>query len=141
MRASWPRARSRCSRRCARRSRPRARLLTERTLIMKIGFIGLGIMGAPMAQNLLQAGHEMFVRTRSKVPEALKAATACATNAEVARAADVVILMLPDTPDVEQVLFGEDGVASGLSKGKTVIDMSSISPIDTKRFAKKVNEL
>jgi 2-hydroxy-3-oxopropionate reductase len=108
---------------------------------MKIGFIGLGIMGAPMAQNLLQAGHEMFVRTRSKVPEALKAATACATNAEVARAADVVILMLPDTPDVEQVLFGEDGVASGLSKGKTVIDMSSISPIDTKRFAKKINEL
>ena len=108
---------------------------------MKMGFIGLGIMGAPMAQNLLQAGHEMFVRTRSKVPEALKAATACATNAEVARAADVVILMLPDTPDVEQVLFGEDGVAAGLSKGKTVIDMSSISPIDTKRFAKKINEL
>jgi len=108
---------------------------------MKIGFIGLGIMGAPMAQNLLQAGHEMFVRTRSKVPEALKAATACATNADVARAADVVILMLPDTPDVEQVLFGEDGVASGLSKGKTVIDMSSISPIDTKRFAKKINDL
>ncbi|MBO9648337.1 MAG: 2-hydroxy-3-oxopropionate reductase [Variovorax sp.] len=108
---------------------------------MKIGFIGLGIMGAPMAQNLLQAGHEMFVRTRSKVPEALKTATACASNADVARAADVVILMLPDTPDVEQVLFGEDGVAAGLSKGKTVIDMSSISPIDTKRFAKKINDL
>ena len=108
---------------------------------MKIGFIGLGIMGAPMAQNLLQAGHEMFVRTRSKVPEALKSAAACASNADVARAADVVILMLPDTPDVEQVLFGEDGVAAGLSKGKTVIDMSSISPIDTKRFAKKINEL
>ncbi|MBB3179616.1 2-hydroxy-3-oxopropionate reductase [Variovorax sp. Sphag1AA] len=108
---------------------------------MKIGFIGLGIMGAPMAQNLLQAGHEMFVRTRSKVPEALKTATACASNADVARAADVVILMLPDTPDVEQVLFGDDGVAAGLSKGKTVIDMSSISPIDTKRFAKKINEL
>ncbi|WP_311733348.1 2-hydroxy-3-oxopropionate reductase [Variovorax sp. Sphag1AA] len=109
--------------------------------MMKIGFIGLGIMGAPMAQNLLQAGHEMFVRTRSKVPEALKTATACASNADVARAADVVILMLPDTPDVEQVLFGDDGVAAGLSKGKTVIDMSSISPIDTKRFAKKINEL
>ena len=108
---------------------------------MKIGFIGLGIMGAPMAQNLLQAGHEMFVRTRSKVPEALKSAAACASNADVARAADVVVLMLPDTPDVEQVLFGEDGVATGLSKGKTVIDMSSISPIDTKRFAKKINEL
>jgi 2-hydroxy-3-oxopropionate reductase len=108
---------------------------------MKIGFIGLGIMGAPMAQNLLQAGHEMFVRTRSKVPDALKTATACASNADVARAADVVILMLPDTPDVEQVLFGEDGVASGLSKGKLVIDMSSIAPIETKRFAKKINEL
>jgi len=108
---------------------------------MKIGFIGLGIMGAPMAQNLMQAGHEMFVRTRSKVPEALKTATACASNAEVARAADVVILMLPDTPDVEAVLFGEDGVASGLTKGKLVIDMSSIAPIETKRFAKKINEL
>jgi 2-hydroxy-3-oxopropionate reductase len=108
---------------------------------MKIGFIGLGIMGAPMAQNLMQAGHEMFVRTRSKVPDVLKTATACASNADVARAADVVILMLPDTPDVEQVLFGEDGVASGLSKGKLVIDMSSIAPIETKRFAKKINEL
>ena len=108
---------------------------------MKIGFIGLGIMGAPMAQNLLQAGHEMIVRTRSKVPDALKGATVCKTNAEVARAAEVVILMLPDTPDVEQVLFGEDGVASGLSKGKTVIDMSSIAPMETKRFAKKINEL
>jgi 2-hydroxy-3-oxopropionate reductase len=108
---------------------------------MKIGFIGLGIMGAPMAQNLLQAGHEMFVRTRRQVPEALKTATACTTNADVARAADVVILMLPDTPDVELVLFGEDGVASGLTKGKLVIDMSSIAPMETKRFAKKINEL
>ncbi len=108
---------------------------------MKIGFIGLGIMGAPMAQNLLAGGHELFVRTRSKVPEALKAATVCASNAEVARAADVVILMLPDTPDVEAVLFGEQGVAAGLSAGKTVVDMSSISPIETKAFAKKVNAL
>jgi 2-hydroxy-3-oxopropionate reductase len=107
---------------------------------MKIGFIGLGIMGAPMAQHLLAAGHEMFVRTRSKVPEALKGATVCATNADVARAAEVVILMLPDTPDVEQVLFGADGVAAGLSKGKLVIDMSSISPMETKRFAAKINE-
>jgi 2-hydroxy-3-oxopropionate reductase len=105
---------------------------------MKIGFIGLGIMGAPMAGHLLAAGHELFVRTRSKVPEALKAATVCATNTEVARAADVTFLMLPDTPDVELVLFGEDGVAAGLSKGKTVVDMSSISPMSTKEFAKKV---
>ena len=108
---------------------------------MKIGFIGLGIMGSPMAQHLLAAGHEMFVRTRSKVPDALKAATVCATNADVARAAEVVFLMLPDTPDVESVLFGGNGVASGLSKGKTVVDMSSISPIETKRFAKAINDL
>jgi 2-hydroxy-3-oxopropionate reductase len=108
---------------------------------MKIGFIGLGIMGAPMAQHLLAAGHEMFVRTRSKVPEALKAATPCATNADVARAADVVFLMLPDTPDVELVLFGKDGVAAGLAKGKTVVDMSSIDPIATRGFAKQITAL
>ena len=108
---------------------------------MKIGFIGLGIMGAPMAQHLLAAGHEMFVRTRSKVPQALQAATACATNADVARAADVVFLMLPDTPDVESVLFGKDGVAAGLAKGKTVVDMSSIDPIATRDFAKQINAL
>jgi 2-hydroxy-3-oxopropionate reductase len=108
---------------------------------MKIGFIGLGIMGAPMAQHLLAAGHELFVRTRSKVPEALQAATVCATNAAVAQAAEVVFLMLPDTPDVELVLFGKDGVASGLTRGKTVVDMSSISPIETKRLAKAINDL
>ena len=108
---------------------------------MKIGFIGLGIMGAPMALNLLNAGHELFVRTRSKVPESLAKATACKTNADVARAADVIVLMLPDTPDVEAVLFGKDGVAEGLSAGKTVMDMSSISPIETKTFAKKINDL
>ncbi|TWO73432.1 2-hydroxy-3-oxopropionate reductase [Caenimonas sedimenti] len=106
---------------------------------MKIGFIGLGIMGAPMAGHLLAAGHELFVRTRSKVPEALKAATVCATNTDVARAADVIFLMLPDTPDVELVLFGKDGVEGGLAKGKTVVDMSSISPMSTKDFAKRVN--
>jgi 2-hydroxy-3-oxopropionate reductase len=108
---------------------------------MKIGFIGLGIMGAPMAQHLLAAGHELFVPKRSKVPEALSAATVCATNADVARAADVIILMLPDTPDVDKVLLGKDGVAEGLSKGKTVVDMSSISPMETKRFALAINEL
>ena len=108
---------------------------------MKIGFIGLGIMGSPMAQHLLAAGHELFVRTRSKVPEALAKATVCATNADVAKAADIIFLMLPNTPDVELVLFGKDGVASGLSKGKTVVDMSSISPMETKRFATSINEL
>ncbi len=108
---------------------------------LNIGFIGLGIMGAPMAGHLLAAGHELFVRTRSQVPEALSGATVCASAREVAEKADIVFTMLPDTPDVEAVLFGKDGVASGLSKGKTVVDMSSISPIDTKAFAKKINDL
>jgi 2-hydroxy-3-oxopropionate reductase len=108
---------------------------------LNLGFIGLGIMGAPMAGHLLAAGHKLYVRTRSRVPEALAGATVCASSREVAEKADVVFLMLPDTPDVEAVLFGEDGVASGLSRGKTVIDMSSISPIDTKAFARKINAL
>ena len=109
---------------------------------MKLGFIGLGIMGAPMALNLLNDGHELFVTTRSKVPESLGAATACANAQEVASQADIVFLMLPDTPDVEKVLFGENGVAAGLagSKGKIVVDMSSISPIATKAFAQKIKD-
>ena len=108
---------------------------------MKIGFIGLGIMGSPMAQHLLAAKHEMFIRTRSKVPAELSSAQICATNADVARAADIIFLMLPDTPDVQAVLFGKDGVAEGLSQGKIVVDMSSISPMDTKTFAQKINAL
>ena len=108
---------------------------------MKIGFIGLGIMGSPMAQHLLAAKHELFVRTRSKVPEALSGAQVCKTNADVARAADIIFLMLPDTPDVQSVLFDKDGVAEGLSAGKIVVDMSSISPMDTKAFAQKINAL
>ena len=105
---------------------------------MKLGFIGLGIMGAPMAGHLIAAGHTLFVTVRGKPPAQ---ATACATNADVARQADVIFMMVPDTPDVEAVLFGENGVASGLSKGKTVVDMSSISPMATKAFAKKINDL
>jgi 2-hydroxy-3-oxopropionate reductase len=108
---------------------------------LKLGFIGLGIMGAPMAGHLRKAGHELYVRTRSKVPEALAGATVCASAKEVAERADIVFTMLPDTPDVEAVLFGKDGVASGLSKGKAVVDMSSISPMDTKMFAQKINAL
>jgi 2-hydroxy-3-oxopropionate reductase len=111
------------------------------TTSLNIGFIGLGIMGAPMAGHLLAAGHKLFVRTRSKVPEALAGATVCASPSEVAQRADIVFTMLPDTPDVEAVLFGKDGIAAGLSKGKTVVDMSSISPMDTKAFAKKINDL
>ncbi len=104
---------------------------------MKLGFIGLGIMGTPMAGHLRAAGHELFVTTRREVPAALReaGAVACATAADVARQADIVFLMVPDTPDVEKVLFGPDGVASALSAGKTVVDMSSISPISTKDFA------
>jgi 2-hydroxy-3-oxopropionate reductase len=108
---------------------------------LNIGFIGLGIMGAPMAGHLLAAGHKLHVHTRGKVPPALSAATVCANNREVAQRADIVFLMVPDTPDVEAVLFGKDGVASGLTKGKTVVDMSSISPIETKAFARRINEL
>lgn len=109
----------------------------------KLGFIGLGIMGNPMAANLLKGGHELFVHTRRAVPAELTAAgaVACANAKEVAEKADVVFLMLPDTPDVAKVLFGENGVAAGLSKGKTVVDMSSISPIETKGFAKQINDL
>ena len=110
---------------------------------MKLGFIGLGIMGAPMAGQLRAAGHDLFVNTRSKVPAALTdaGAVACKTPAEVARQADIVFTMLPDTPDVELVLFGTGGVAAGLTAGKTVVDMSSISPIATRQFARRINEL
>src|SRR5688500_2143542 len=108
-----------------------------------VGFIGLVIMGKPMALNLIKGGHTLHLHSRSGVPPELTAAggKACASAKEVAQKADVVITMVPDTPDVEKVLFGANGVAEGLSKGKTVVDMSSISPIETKMFAKKVNEL
>ena len=110
---------------------------------MQIGFIGLGIMGAPMAGHLRAAGHELFVATRSAVPQALRdaGAVACANAAEVARRAEVIFTMVPDTPDVEAVLFGDEGVAAGLSAGKTVVDMSSIDPLATKGFARRINEL
>ncbi len=109
----------------------------------KIGFIGLGIMGAPMAAHLIAAGHEVFLHTRSEVPAELLTgqASACASAQEVAQKADIIFLMLPDTPDVAKVLFSDDGVASGLSQGKTVVDMSSISPMDTKEFAEKIKAL
>jgi len=107
---------------------------------LDIGFIGLGTMGTPMAGHLLGAGHRLFVRSLSPVPpQILQAgAQACRTGQEVAERADVVFIMVPDTPDVAEVLFGEGGVVSGLRKGKTVVDMSSISPIETKVFAKRI---
>lgn len=109
----------------------------------KIGFIGLGIMGAPMAGHLLDGGHELYAFSRSGVPGELtdKGAVACGSGREVAEQAEFIITMVPDTPHVEEVLFGEGGVAEGLSAGKTVIDMSSISPIETKAFAARINEL
>ncbi len=109
---------------------------------MKIGFIGLGIMGLPMAENLRKAGHEVAVPERASLkPEARAAFTVLADATAVAAASEVIILMVPDTPDVERVLFGAGGVAAGLSAGKLVIDMSSISPTATKDFALKVNAL
>jgi len=110
----------------------------------KLGFIGLGIMGAPMALHLIEAGHDLFVNTVGPVPEAVSAkASVCASGEEVARQAEIVFTMVPDTPDVEAVLFGERGVAAGLagSSGKVVVDMSSISPMATKKFAEKINAL
>ncbi len=106
---------------------------------MKIGFIGLGIMGRPMAGHLAQAGHDLFLHSRSGVPAGM-AGTPCDTPGAVAAAAEVIIVMVPDTPDVERVLFGDAGVAAALAPGKTVIDMSSISPIATRDFARRVAE-
>ncbi|MFZ9179842.1 MAG: 2-hydroxy-3-oxopropionate reductase [Limnohabitans sp.] len=109
----------------------------------KLGFIGLGIMGTPMALNLIKGGHTLFVTTRRQVPQELldAGAKACANAAEVAQQADIIFTMVPDTPDVEKVLFGDNGVAKTVSKGKVVVDMSSIDPMATKEFAKKINAL
>lgn len=110
---------------------------------LRLGFIGLGIMGAPMASHLVAAGHTVFVHTRGRVPPALadSRATLCTSARGVAERADIVFTMVPDTPDVEAVLFSADGVAAGLSPGKTVVDMSSISPIATKDFARRIAAL
>lgn len=107
-----------------------------------LGFIGLGIMGRPQAGHLQAAGNQLYLNTRSKIPQELldKGGVACRTNKEVAEKSEIVFVMVSDTPDVEQVLFGENGVAAGLSKGKIVVDMSTISPITTKEFAKRIEE-
>jgi 2-hydroxy-3-oxopropionate reductase len=109
----------------------------------KVGFIGLGIMGAPMAANLQAGGCKLYLHDQKNPPAALieGGATVCTSGAEVAKRADIIIVMVPDTPHVEAVLFDADGVAAGLSTGKIVIDMSSISPMATKEFAKKINKL
>ena len=109
---------------------------------MNVGFIGLGIMGKPMVANLIKGGHTLFLSSRSGVPPELAAAggKACASAKEVAQKSEIIITMGPDTPDVEKVLFGKDGVAEGLSAGKIVVDMSSISPIETKAFAERIKK-
>lgn len=109
----------------------------------KIGFIGLGIMGHPMARHLQKGGHELFIVKRAKpAPSDLMdgGAVVCDTATEVTQKSDVIIVMVPDTPDVETVLFGEGGVAAGMANGKLLIDMSSISPTATKDFAARINE-
>lgn len=110
---------------------------------LNIGFIGLGIMGTPMASHLIKAGHQLFVYTRGKLPIEIaeSGATQCLDAKGVAERADLILIMVPDTPDVGEVLFGEKGVAKGLKAGKTVVDMSSISPVETKLFAQKIEAL
>jgi 2-hydroxy-3-oxopropionate reductase len=110
----------------------------------KIGFIGVGIMGYPMAGHLQSGGHQLYmVRHRSPLPQGLLdgGAVECRSVKEVAQQAEIIIIMVPDTPHVNSVLFEEEGVSAGLSPGKMVIDMSSISPIETKSFASRINEL
>lgn len=108
----------------------------------KIGFIGLGIMGRPMAGHLLDAGHSLVTVKRGTLDAALaeKGMQEVASPKEVAQAAEVIITMVPDTSDVETVLFGEDGVIEGLQPGTLVIDMSSIAPMQTQAFAKRITE-
>lgn len=109
----------------------------------RIGFIGLGKMGAPMAANLISAGHELALHRVKEVSQHLVAqgGKPLGSAAAVTKVSDVIILMLPDTPDVEAVLFGAGGVAEALTPGKLVIDMSSISPVETRRFAEAIRKL
>ena len=109
----------------------------------KIGFVGLGIMGTPMAEHLIKAGHEVSLYSPTSVPESLVAAggKACASGKEVAQNAEIIFIMVPDTPHVASALFDANGIAEGLSAGKIVVDMSSISPIETKLFAQRIRDL
>jgi 2-hydroxy-3-oxopropionate reductase len=109
---------------------------------MRVGFIGLGIMGRPMAVNLKKGGHTLFLHSRGGVPEELidGGGVTCDSGKEVAEQAEIVIIMVPDTPHVEEALFGPGGVAEGLTSGKIVVDMSSISPIATKEFAQRISQ-
>jgi 2-hydroxy-3-oxopropionate reductase len=109
-------------------------------MLPTIGFIGLGLMGRPMAKNLLKAGYPLVVHSRSQGPvdDVVAAGAARATSpADVAARATRIITMVPDSPDVERVLEGRDGVFSRLQPGSIVIDMSSISPAVARRLAEK----
>ena len=113
-------------------------------MTQKIGFIGLGIMGRPMAQNLMEAGYELVLHNRSpeKAEELAEEGNAIAAGSpmEVAEACDIVITMLPDSPDVEAVVGGEGGVLEGIRDGALLVDMSTISPVVTEELAEKVRE-
>jgi 2-hydroxy-3-oxopropionate reductase len=109
----------------------------------KIGFVGLGIMGTPMAEHLIKAGNEVSLFSIPSIPQSLIDAggKACASGKEVAKNADIVFIMVPDTPHVASALFDANGIAEGLTAGKIVVDMSSISPVETKKFAQRINAL
>jgi 2-hydroxy-3-oxopropionate reductase len=109
----------------------------------RVGFIGLGIMGRPMAENVLKAGFPLTVYNRSRPPVdylASKGANPANSSKEVAENSDVVITCLPDSPDVEKVILGENGVIEGVREGMIVADMSTISPIVTRRIAKELEK-
>jgi 2-hydroxy-3-oxopropionate reductase len=109
----------------------------------KVGFVGLGIMGAPMSGHLIKAGHEVHLYSRSSIPPHLSQAGGkpCANGKALAQRADIIFTMVPDTPHVQSALFDAGGIAEGLTHGKIVVDMSSISPVATKEFAKRINDL
>jgi len=108
----------------------------------KLGFIGLGVMGKHMAAHLIDAGHELSLHNLTPIPAELAAhGHVCSSGKEVAQRSEIVFLMVPDTPDVESALFDANGIAAGLSKGKTVVDMSSISPVATKGFGARIEAL
>jgi len=104
---------------------------------MKIGLIGLGIMGKPMAKNLLKAGYELVVndRNQASIDEVVAAGASYATQAEIGESCDVVLTMLPNSPQVKEVMLGDDGVAAHMKAGSTFIDMSSINPVASKEIA------
>lgn len=106
----------------------------------QVGFIGLGIMGRPMAGQLQKAGHKLFLDRRHSIPDELVAAggIVCSSGKEIAERAEIIITMVPDTPHVAAALFGSEGVVEGLRSGKVIVDMSSISPIETKKFAERI---